>query len=1016
MRIQISAKIVLTFAAAASAILLATPHQISAAELTYEATVQVSDNESVYNVSVFPGKAGYSNDTVSGIFGDGTVVDYRFFTADADTVWSWIDGGEGLVADITSPPGSNVAGPVNNSQNWPDVWVTGDPDMDPADFTTDTQAGAQNITGTINVSALGTGVLYFMHGTYHDAFALSLTMSGAGLPDIEAEYADDPENTVNMGWVTSFTFSTGGAYSTITYSYTNNDADGSRARFMGVIVDGGDPSLAQDPGPENEGIDVSRDIDLTWLSGQFAGTHNLYLGDTLEDVDAATVPTAADLTTASFDPGRLEFGKTYFWRVDEVNGTPDKTVYRGNVWSFQVEPHSIPVSGDTIAVTASTESNEFSGAEQTINGSGLDPNGMHAMEPGTMWFSASVDLDPWIQYEFDEVKKLDIMKVWNANSAAESAIGWGVKDVEIVTSVDGETWDVLADANQFSRAPGLPTYDQYDAIDFAGTPAKYVRLNILSNWGGIIMSYGLSEVQFSEIPVKARTPDPEMGAVDVLPNAVVTWRAGRQAAQHTVYVSTDPNAVIDGTAPSVTTQTASLDLSTLDLVLDQTYYWRVDEVNEAEVPGAWAGDLWSFDTLEALVVDNFETYRNDSPDRPFQTWLDGFGYSADEFYPQGYGGNGTGSGVGHDIWSLNSPHFDGTIMEVSSTLPGSGQSMPLYYTNSGGVASETERTFTVPQDWTVGGAVTLSIAFNGQPGNTGTMFVMINNAKVVYGRDNGNISRGAWQAWNIDLSTVNTTLSNVTTLTLGVEGSGASGMILFDDIRLFAKAGELLTPADPGADGLVGAWSFDEGSGAVVADSSGNGRNGTIVDPTWDTGIQGSALMFNGISAYVNIDGFKGINAVDLVQQPFTISNWIKTTVGEGEMMTWGTSAGRQRLTWRINANTLRTEHAAGNLRGNTVVNDDEWHHVALVVTEGANLTVPATQIYLDGQPDSTFSGSGNPYELTPDVDVRIGMSGPQGGRFFTGLIDEVKLYDRALTPEELLWLAGRTAPIDKPF
>jgi len=97
---------VLPLAVAAMAVLLTPTHQVSAAELTHEATVQVSDNESVFNLSVFPGKAGYDNGTVSGVFGDGTVVDYRFFTADADTVWSWIDGGEGRVADITSPPGS----------------------------------------------------------------------------------------------------------------------------------------------------------------------------------------------------------------------------------------------------------------------------------------------------------------------------------------------------------------------------------------------------------------------------------------------------------------------------------------------------------------------------------------------------------------------------------------------------------------------------------------------------------------------------------------------------------------------------------------------------------------------------------------------------------------------------------------------------------------------------------------------------------------------------------------------
>jgi hypothetical protein len=53
---------------------------------------------------------------------------------------------------------------------------------------------------------------------------------------------------------------------------------------------------------------------------------------------------------------------------------------------------------------------------------------------------------------------------------------------------------------------------------------------------------------------------------------------------------------------------------------------------------------------------------------------------------------------------------------------------------------------------------------------------------------------------------------------------------------------------------------------------------------------------------------------------------------------------------------------------------------------------------------------------LTADYDVRIGMSGPLLSRFFNGLIDEVKLFDRALSPAELLWLSGKTSPIDKPF
>lgn len=58
---------------------------------------------------------------------------------------------------------------------------------------------------------------------------------------------------------------------------------------------------------------------------------------------------------------------------------------------------------------------------------------------------------------------------------------------------------------------------------------------------------GLSEVRFSYIPVSAREPNPASGAKDVSVNATLGWRAGREAAKHNVYLSTDQQAVIDGT-------------------------------------------------------------------------------------------------------------------------------------------------------------------------------------------------------------------------------------------------------------------------------------------------------------------------------------------------------------------------------------------------------------------------------------------------------------------------------------
>ena len=544
------------------------------------------------------------------------------------------------------------------------------------------------------------------------------------------------------------------------------------------------PESASSPTPEDAQTDLWRDSDLSWTPGQFAATHNVYVGESLEEVEGATMLTVSGLDVNSVDPGRLEFGQTYFWRVDEVNGTADKTVFKGSVWSFDVEPYSMPIAGSEIIATASSSANEMSLPEKTLDGSGLGEDSTHDMKAESMWFSAMGDMEPWIQFEFEGVKKLDIMTVWNSNTAAEGFIGYGVMGVEIAYSEDGETWSVFEDVNEFSRAPGSPAYNQYDEIDLGGLAAKMVRLNIQSNFGGFMQSYSLSEVQFSMIPAAAREPVPEPGSVDISPDAVLSWRAGRGAAQSTVYLGTDPNEVADGLVASVTSDTGSVDLSAFDAEMGQTYYWSVDEVNEAEVTSVWAGPVWSFSTVDALIVEDFENYTNHSPDRPFQVWLDGFGYSADEFFPAGYGGNGTGAGIGHDIWTITSPYYNGSIMETARTIAGSSQSMPFYYVNSGNVVAETTRTFAPAQDWTVGGAQLLSIAFFGEADNTGTLYVKINGSKVTYPLEPLHIAAQTWKTWNIDLSDLGINPQSITNMAIGVDGNGASGMLLIDDITL----------------------------------------------------------------------------------------------------------------------------------------------------------------------------------------------------------------------------------------
>ncbi|MCH7921326.1 MAG: hypothetical protein IIC50_25560, partial [Planctomycetes bacterium] len=89
-----------------------------------------------------------------------------------------------------------------------------------------------------------------------------------------------------------------------------------------------DPSLAGDPNPDDEAVDVFRDEALSWSPGQFVATHNVYFGNSFDDVNAAdaSVQVGDGLGTTGLDVGRLDFGQSYFWRVDEVNGAPDFTV------------------------------------------------------------------------------------------------------------------------------------------------------------------------------------------------------------------------------------------------------------------------------------------------------------------------------------------------------------------------------------------------------------------------------------------------------------------------------------------------------------------------------------------------------------------------------------------------------------------------------------------------------------------------------------------------------------------
>ncbi len=542
----------------------------------------------------------------------------------------------------------------------------------------------------------------------------------------------------------------------------------------------GTPTKARNPSPADGQTDVPRDVVLSWTPGPSAATHNVYFGTSFDNVSSGIG--GVTQSVISYAPAqRLDFATTYYWRVDEVNAPPDSTVYPGGVWSFTTEPVAYPI--ENITATASS-SDTAKGPENTVNGSGLDATGvLHTKtDDDNMWLSSNEPNGTWIEYEFDGIYKLYEMWVWNYNGAGLN-VAYGLNNVTIKYSTDGTNYTTLGTTHEFLRAPGANDYAHNTTVDFGGMVAKYVKITANSNWSnGMTDQYGLSEVRFFSIPILAREPSPESGTTDVSIGTIdetidvtLGFRAGREAAEHHLYLSSDEQAVIDGNVPVTVTETS---YGPLPLDLGTTYYWRVDEVNDAETPTTWQGDIWDFRTQEYFVVDDFEDYNDYEPDEIWRTWVDGYDIST----------NGSTSGYPDPIDYLAGEHYMETTI-----VHGGKQAMPFFYDNIGAAAySEAERTFAVPQDWTKAGIQTLVLHFLGDPNNAvEQMYAKLNGSKVVYNGDAADITQAWWHQWKIDLALFGVDLlQNVTKLGIGFGDeagttSGASGKVFFDNVRLY---------------------------------------------------------------------------------------------------------------------------------------------------------------------------------------------------------------------------------------
>jgi hypothetical protein len=196
---------------------------------------------------------------------------------------------------------------------------------------------------------------------------------------------------------------------------------------------------------------------------------------------------------------------------------------------------------------------------------------------------------------------------------------------------------------------------------------------------------------------------------------------------------------------------------------------------------------------------------------------------------------------------------------------------------------------------------------------------------------------------------------------------------------------------------LVSLWKLDEASGNIAKDSAAN-NDGTLVgDPQWkpSAGKIGGALEFDGDGDFVKIGSESDFDMTGQI----TISAWIKVNQFDKE---WQAVIAKGDSTWRIqrNQNEDSLEFACsglkipsgapwGNLYGKRGVNDGQWHHIAGIY-DGSKM-----YLIIDGELDSSQPASGR--INTNNEPVYIGENSENTGRFWNGLIDDVRVYNYAL-------------------
>lgn len=211
-------------------------------------------------------------------------------------------------------------------------------------------------------------------------------------------------------------------------------------------------------------------------------------------------------------------------------------------------------------------------------------------------------------------------------------------------------------------------------------------------------------------------------------------------------------------------------------------------------------------------------------------------------------------------------------------------------------------------------------------------------------------------------------------------------------------------------------------NGTVVTDNSGAGNDAVIsanVIHSPNAGSYGGGVVdfANSVDDKISITDYKGI----LGNNPRTITAWVKvTSLTEQDIVGWGVNVLGKKSVFRLDATTvqgsavIRFEVNTGYMVGTKNIADGDWHHVAMTFVGGS---IANTKLYVDGVEDVPSLIRGRIVNTDWGENVLIGNSSMTTGRKFLGEMDEVSIYDKAISADEIfnLYLNRREALVSYP-